>query len=83
MVEARRGYNFKNPSQMLLTRSSSLCSDSTGEIQLIIGPMFSGKTTELFRRLDYLYHANRSTLLIRFAKDTRYSEAQEACTHNK
>ena len=45
--------------------------------------MFSGKTTELFRRLDYLYHANRSTLLIRFAKDTRYSEAQEACTHNK
>ena len=31
------------------TSSSSVCKD--GEVQLILGPMFSGKTSELMRRV--------------------------------
>ena len=44
-----------------------------GEIQLIIGPMFSGKTTELMRRVGKYEIAGKSCLLVRNSKDNRYS----------
>ena len=43
-------------------------------LQLIIGPMYSGKTTELFRRLRRYTIAGKTTALFRYAKDTRYVE---------
>ena len=45
-----------------------------GEIQLIIGPMFSGKSTELLRRLKRCQIAVLRCLLIKYEKDDRYSE---------
>jgi len=49
---------------------------------LIFGPMFSGKTTELLRRMRRYNVANRSCLLIKHANDTRYDEEQVS-THDK
>ncbi|CAG5128896.1 unnamed protein product [Candidula unifasciata] len=43
-----------------------------GQIQIIFGPMFSGKTTELMRRLKRYQIANYGCLVIKYAKDIRY-----------
>ena len=50
-------------------------------IELIIGPMFSGKTTELLRRLDRHKLASKRVLIIKYSKDNRYS-TNEICTHD-
>ena len=42
-----------------------------GSIQLITGPMFSGKTTELLHRLRRLGYAKRRVMLVRYCRDTR------------
>lgn len=53
-----------------------------GQIQVIFGPMFSGKSTELMRRIRRYQIANRECLVIKYAKDFRYSEEGMA-THDK
>jgi len=45
-----------------------------GQIQLIFGPMFSGKSTELIRRLKRYQVAQYEVLIVKYAKDVRYSE---------
>eukprot|EP00943_MAST-04B_sp_MAST-4B-sp1_P003246 g3246.t1 len=50
---------------------SSHCS---GRIDLIIGPMFSGKSTELLRRVRRYKYAGKNCLVLKYAKDKRYSE---------
>jgi thymidine kinase len=47
-----------------------------GKIEVITGPMFSGKTTELLRRLERYILAGKSYAAIKSAIDTR---KQEAC----
>ena len=53
-----------------------------GEIQLILGPMFSGKTTELLRRIRRFQVAKRECVVLKYAKDTRYN-VKEASTHDR
>eukprot|EP00116_Pleurobrachia_bachei_P015195 sb/3475457/ len=53
-----------------------------GQIQLIIGPMFSGKTTELIRRIQRYSIAQARCLLIKHSKDDRYDE-DSVITHDK
>ena len=53
-----------------------------GHIQLILGPMFSGKTTELVRRLKRYQHARLRCLVVKYKADTRYSDDCVA-THDK
>lgn len=45
-----------------------------GRIELIIGPMFAGKTTELIRRVERAEYANLRCVMIKYSKDTRYSQ---------
>jgi thymidine kinase len=52
-----------------------------GTVSLIIGPMFSGKTSELFRRIRRETIAKKKCILIKYAYDNRYSE-QHASTHD-
>ena len=52
------------------------CSERLGEIQLILGPMFSGKTTELLRRYRRYQVVGRRCLLIKHGADKRYSETK-------
>merc|ERR1712004_277782 len=53
-----------------------------GQIQLILGPMFSGKSTELIRRLKRLQIANYHCLIVKYSKDTRYDQ-ESIATHDR
>lgn len=52
-----------------------------GNISLILGPMFSGKTSELFRRIRRERIAKKKCLIIKYAHDNRYS-VEQASTHD-
>jgi len=57
-------------------------SSNMGQIQVIFGPMFSGKSTELIRRLKRYQIARYECLIIKYSKDTRYDEKNIA-THDR
>ena len=42
-----------------------------GRIELILGPMFSGKSSEMFRRVQRHALAQRKCLLAKYVKDDR------------
>jgi len=44
---------------------------NNGEIQVIFGSMFSGKSTELIRRLKRYQIARRSCLIVKYSNDSR------------
>ena len=53
-------------------------------IQVIFGPMFSGKSTELKRRIELFELARKRCLVVKFAADTRYEgSAQNVVTHDQ
>lgn len=56
--------------------------NSQGCIQLIIGPMFSGKSTELQRRIRRHAISKRSCIAVKHYQDTRCA-ADEVATHDK
>lgn len=47
-----------------------------GSIHLISGPMFSGKTTEIIRRLNCYSVAQQRALLVRHGVDTRWADEE-------
>lgn len=53
-----------------------------GKIEVICGPMFSEKTTELLRRIQRLVFGNQEFVLFKPKFDDRYAE-DEVVTHNK
>ncbi|XP_078257720.1 thymidine kinase, cytosolic, partial [Rhinoraja longicauda] len=53
-----------------------------GQIQIIFGPMFSGKSSELMRRVRRFRVAQYQCLLIKYAKDTRYAD-DDMVTHDR
>jgi len=54
----------------------------SGSIELIIGPMFSGKSTELLRRVRRNKFSKKSCILVKYKFDTRYSN-EGVATHDK
>jgi len=52
-----------------------------GRIEIIVGPMFAGKTTEMLRRIDRAELARRRCLVIKHARDCRYSD-DKVSTHD-
>ncbi|XP_031568023.1 thymidine kinase, cytosolic-like [Actinia tenebrosa] len=57
-------------------------SECPGQIQVIFGPMFSGKTTELLRRIKRYQIANHRCLVVKYEKDLRYN-MNDVATHDK
>jgi thymidine kinase len=55
--------------------------ESIGRLELIIGNMFSGKSTELIRRLNREKSINKKIMIINYAFDNRYSNNSIA-THD-
>ncbi|EGG14497.1 hypothetical protein DFA_12272 [Cavenderia fasciculata] len=53
----------------------------SGSIEVIFGPMFSGKSTELLRRIRRQTIANKKCLVIKYQGDTRYS-VEKMSTHD-
>ena len=55
---------------------------NTGKIEVIMGPMFSGKSTRLIEIIrKYIYKAKK-TIMIKFHADKRYSNKSEVVTHD-
>ena len=52
-----------------------------GQIQLILVPMYSGKSSELLRRIRRFKIANYSTVVVKHGSDTRYGD--DVITHSK
>lgn len=61
----------------------SFHSDEYGSLQLIFGPMFSGKTTELMRRIKRYEIAKKKCLVIKYGADSRYTDEDKAVTHDR
>ena len=53
-----------------------------GSIDMIIGPMFSGKTSELVKRVRRSMAASKKCLLINYKGDTRYGLEPVLSTHD-
>lgn len=53
-----------------------------GRLELIYGPMFSGKSTELLRRIRRFNIAKKSCAVVKYKFDTRYAD-EEMATHDK
>lgn len=51
-----------------------------GRIELIMGPMFSGKSSELQRRLTRFSISRKQCFLVQYARDTRYTDGATALT---
>jgi thymidine kinase len=47
--------------------------DQTGFIEIIYGPMFSGKSSELIRKIRRYEHSKKRCLLINYLHDNRYT----------
>jgi thymidine kinase len=54
---------------------------SPGHIELVIGPMFAGKSSELLRRVSYYESQGLTVALVKSNKDDRYSESH-VVTHD-
>lgn len=54
----------------------------SSQVELILGPMFGAKSTELIRRLRRYGHASKKTLLLKWTKDVRYSQTH-VMTHDQ
>nr|XP_043610350.1 thymidine kinase a-like isoform X1 [Erigeron canadensis] len=67
-------HSFKSSSSVC--RSSPNNTDETGqtggEVHVIVGPMFAGKTTTLLRRIQSESSNGRNVAVIKSSKDTRY-----------
>ncbi|CAJ0603787.1 unnamed protein product [Cylicocyclus nassatus] len=61
---------------------SSCQNPQRGKITCILGPMFSGKTTELLRMHDRQMIARRKCVLVKYAGDTRY-DPELVATHTQ
>ena len=55
-------------------------SQSEGKIELILGPMFSGKSTRLIEIIRKYTYKAKKTIMIKFYADQRYSDKSEVVT---
>jgi thymidine kinase len=54
-----------------------------GSLEVICGPMFSGKTEELIRRIKRLFYAKKKVMVFKHSFDNRYDSKDKICTHCK
>lgn len=54
-----------------------------GKIILILGPMFSGKSTKLMKQIKICRLQKKSTIVVKYDKDKRYSNENKLVTHDR
>ena len=54
---------------------------NVGSLQVVLGPMFSGKTTEMMRRVKRFEIARQRCVVMKYKDDQRYSHEHVVCTH--
>ena len=57
-------------------------SENEGRLVLILGPMFSGKSTRLIEIIRKYTYKAKKTIMIKYFADKRYSEKSEVVTHD-
>ncbi len=57
-------------------------SKNEGRIVLILGPMFSGKSTRLIEVIRKYTYKAKKTIMIKYSGDQRYSDKSEVVTHD-
>ena len=57
-------------------------SQSEGRIEIILGPMFSGKSTRLIEAIRKYTYKAKKTIMIKFFADQRYTSKSEVVTHD-
>ena len=57
-------------------------SKNEGRIVLILGPMFSGKSTRLIEVIRKYTYKAKKTIMVKYFEDKRYSEKSEVVTHD-
>jgi len=65
------------------SNSVSVKSRNEGYLELILGPMFSGKTSTLKKIYDQCMYCNIPVLVINYEADNRYCDASFMSTHDK
>ncbi|KAL9319542.1 hypothetical protein ACSQ67_011381 [Phaseolus vulgaris] len=68
-------------SSFSLSPDSKALSHPSGEVHVIVGPMFAGKTTALLRRIKSELNAARNVVMLKSSKDTRYA-TDSVVTHD-
>lgn len=87
MIRGASRPHFKNqPNHKQMDFRATFCQMSPkGQIQLIMGGMFSGKSTELMRRFRRYLLGGKRCILLKYADDTRYcsDNVQKVVTHDR
>ena len=68
--------------RLSLSGASSTSVADVGQIELILGPMFAGKTTELLRRTRR-FAQYKKCLLVAYKGDSRYGSDAAVITHDR
>lgn len=69
------------PGQAGVAHQATSAPALSGRIDVIFGPMFAGKSSELLKRVEALENAGKKTTLVKSDRDTRYSK-NEIATHD-
>ena len=56
--------------------------ENCGKIVLILGPMFSGKSTRLIENIRKSVYKNKKSIMIKYSGDKRYTNKSEVVTHD-
>ena len=56
--------------------------NNKGKIEIILGPMFSGKSTRLIECIRKYAYKSKKTIMVKYQSDKRYSEKSEVITHD-
>jgi ABC-type phosphate transport system ATPase subunit len=65
-----------------ITATQDFVQPFRGSLEMIIGPMFAGKSTELLRRVDRHRHSGKRCLYIKYSGDVRYDSKSVIATHD-
>ena len=82
MIRAHSASDFESPPK-IWAKTVEAQSKQLGHIQVIFGPMFSGKTSELLRRIRR-YQVRKDSCLLLKTRDERYgNDFDRIITHDK
>lgn len=63
--------------------SGSTTTRKYGRLTLILGPMFSGKSTEMLRYVRKSNIQKKKTVVVKYVSDNRYTHESKVVTHDR
>ena len=75
--------NFLSDTQQKMSINSASKPTTRGSVSVFFGPMFSGKSTTLLKKIEKYEKLGKSVLVVNYAHDNRYSNDAMMVTHNR